>query len=1243
MGSLENVLEDRKNLSNLSKIRRYLIAGGFLVIVGLAGILHESAIQELFSNETQNEGENNTDWSREYLFGNLNTDTVINEESFEHQQDYIDERPVFLDPTEGHLYVDIHHKIIRIKNLFISNVGEDKSLHVFTNAQNNLDKYDLPFSVNLGIGYKAPIVVFDIWTFNHQNGDAIFYEKMEKFLQQLQQQPPLEVAEDSVKNIFRIYIHFFNDKRVHLESSFHPGKYIIFAPLWENLFRAFYIAAGGVASCIQSFHKNFLDRDDISVESYLQEYHWILYHDSEKKNHQYSYKFGHIYEKISRFDLMYFSRLHPGIYEDVTIGISSFIKIKEITSEVVHSDSLQLIGSTLPENVLAIKRKILKSFSPACALRAASFSCVRDFIFRFTLSSEKRWSGFEESSLLRKNYVSLLNSISFPTTFSLSSSTTDCVSTGVPVKVLLVVRKCGTRTLQNINDLIDSFLKLTVQISLTIISFEDPTFLLEDQIRFVNQCDILVTAHGAAMTHSFFLKPGALVIEIFPNGFCKTIYKNILKIIGPVQRTDMAALANAESGIESLFPSDDFYDDGFIYGTNYLAQYTTSPRLYLSLNEIEWPLNWNCFNSKNTFRNQQIYADIATICNVIQLKSNLSGGLTCHGLQDGDFEDKKLESIPQTTMDSHKLPFEEQLFHSSISFSLFGGRNENKKWTTTTAKLFDERFLLYTPWEQLNNQLVGFISACALAATLNRTLVLPPIGHRSIQTTSRQLYRPSEFIWYSMNNYFDMDALKTKLPCRIVEFKYFEFWLKLGAFQLLKKTTGRHSRDSRKSKKRDSSKGDPSKTTDHCIFKKDKKKIFSGHFTMALCKYCTLASADDSLNEGTSNNPITIFCQMMGFLIGPLHYHPLNGSKNVIPNQLFEYYEAILNLPHQGIVSHMTLHDHVGVEKIQETFKGREEEPVLALGMMFQFFLFTKPKMENVDKFKDPNILAEDLELRIPYPVTQYIDLLKSPLYHTIREAIRPRSEIKRLAALWIERLIVYYSKSSSTPKIFNAVHLRRGDYQQKCTQERSYIKSRKTKGFQQPLPSFHACWQSNEFLLQKLIQLSPLKSDVWYVSTNEHKSISKLQETMAENGFTIVTFDHIIDLQRTRKYQYCNNIKDELFLDINLLFSLLASIEAESYANTSEKMPSEGGKIHFEGGKMHSKNWQLETTPTLPQHTFNLFKKLINSLNPIHVALLEQEICSLASLFVGNMYSSYTRRIVEDRQLFLKKESFFF
>ncbi|KAJ3399442.1 hypothetical protein HDV05_001796, partial [Chytridiales sp. JEL 0842] len=77
----------------------------------------------------------------------------------------------------------------------------------------------------------------------------------------------------------------------------------------------------------------------------------------------------------------------------------------------------------------------------------------------------------------------------------------------------------------------------------------------------------------------------------------------------------------------------------------------------------------------------------------------------------------------------------------------------------TLRHLFNpQKYLLHLPWEQLNNQLIALKSACALASLLNRTLVLPPLGHRSPSKLENKewdfSFEVREFEWKSFAGYF---------------------------------------------------------------------------------------------------------------------------------------------------------------------------------------------------------------------------------------------------------------------------------------------------------------------------------------------------------------------------------------------------------------------------------------------------------------------------------------------------------
>lgn len=94
--------------------------------------------------------------------------------------------------------------------------------------------------------------------------------------------------------------------------------------------------------------------------------------------------------------------------------------------------------------------------------------------------------------------------------------------------------------------------------------------------------------------------------------------------------------------------------------------------------------------------------------------------------------------------------------------------------TPTTSELAEgTRFLLFQPWEQLNNQLIAFRCACAVAAYLDRTLVLPYLGYRRDSAQKWNFdFDVDAFAWEPMDRYFDPTAL-LRLPCRTVSHAHF--------------------------------------------------------------------------------------------------------------------------------------------------------------------------------------------------------------------------------------------------------------------------------------------------------------------------------------------------------------------------------------------------------------------------------------------------------------------------------------
>ena len=84
------------------------------------------------------------------------------------------------------------------------------------------------------------------------------------------------------------------------------------------------------------------------------------------------------------------------------------------------------------------------------------------------------------------------------------------------------------------------------------------------------------------------------------------------------------------------------------------------------------------------------------------------------------------------------------------------------------------KFLMFMPWEQLNNQLIGFKSACAMARILDRVLVTPLLGYRHPLTqgdsTWNFSFRIQDFEWAPLETYFE---LENTFACQTVSSSHF--------------------------------------------------------------------------------------------------------------------------------------------------------------------------------------------------------------------------------------------------------------------------------------------------------------------------------------------------------------------------------------------------------------------------------------------------------------------------------------
>ncbi len=250
-------------------------------------------------------------------------------------------------------------------------------------------------------------------------------------------------------------------------------------------------------------------------------------------------------------------------------------------------------------------------------------------------------------------------------------------------RLTIVVRRNTTRQILNFEDMVEAIRLQFSQLKIEVHDFGFYSFTR--QIEIIEQTDILLSMHGAAMAHVVFLRPGSFIIELFPFRFRKTIYQNLARSLG----------------IHYLF-WENTYPDKTVFNVDAVLKHRFTDR---SLDEIRRnPIDWYNMDSKNYWRNQDTVVTISEINHVIK------------------------------------------------NAIWFGQKDQSSR-----------KFLLYMPWEQINNQLIGFKSACVVARLLDRVLVLPPIGLRKKERKQKQFrtsyFMPEDYEWRPFSEYLHLESL----------------------------------------------------------------------------------------------------------------------------------------------------------------------------------------------------------------------------------------------------------------------------------------------------------------------------------------------------------------------------------------------------------------------------------------------------------------------------------------------------
>lgn len=261
-------------------------------------------------------------------------------------------------------------------------------------------------------------------------------------------------------------------------------------------------------------------------------------------------------------------------------------------------------------------------------------------------------------------------------------------------RVSLILRDGLTRRVVNQGEVIKALRRM--RIKLDVYTFTGMS--LKRQIEIVDQTDVLITMHGAALTHILYMRPDTYVLELFPYAFRKMIYFNIAHIM---------------SVNYMYWQNNNYADSRHNWSAIAAGRMTDMPKHVIT----KLPIQWNNMDSKNYWRNQDTRVNIPEFR---QIMRTLLG-------------DKRMRG--------------------------------------------ETRYLMYLPWEQLNNQILGLKSACAMASMLDRTLVIPYIGFRprsDEEERSRYIpYRPVDFVWNPIERYYDASRL-VDLPCKHVSIQNFQ-------------------------------------------------------------------------------------------------------------------------------------------------------------------------------------------------------------------------------------------------------------------------------------------------------------------------------------------------------------------------------------------------------------------------------------------------------------------------------------
>ena len=156
--------------------------------------------------------------------------------------------------------------------------------------------------------------------------------------------------------------------------------------------------------------------------------------------------------------------------------------------------------------------------------------------------------------------------------------------------VLFILRTGSTRNILNHKELIKSLSNLPIKLQTSVFS----QMSLPDQLCLVNSSDIIISMHGAGLSHVLFMNPRSTLIELFPFSFRKTIFNNLAYIMG----------------INYLYWQNNRFSNTV---TNYNLIEANKMTNMTKERIQRLPIDWYNMDSKNYWRNQDTIVDVKLI------------------------------------------------------------------------------------------------------------------------------------------------------------------------------------------------------------------------------------------------------------------------------------------------------------------------------------------------------------------------------------------------------------------------------------------------------------------------------------------------------------------------------------------------------------------------------------------------------------------------------------------------------